>query len=141
MGGWTVILHVGAGLHSPSLFPAYKTLLNAACIQASHFLQSNEEGSTFNALINALKQLEDSPLTNAGVGSCLNLNGEVELDCSVMIGNNGAFGAVGAVTDLKNPSTLVHKLISENSKGLLPLGRIPPMYWNFTNYSQFDSPK
>ena len=124
--GWTVIVHAGAGHHSPSQFPSYKSLVVAACLQASSLLETQLPGTSLNALTSTLKILEDSPLTNAGLGSCLNLNGEVELDCSIMIGNTGAFGAVGAVKNVLNPSSIVHTLIIENSKGLLSLGRIPP---------------
>ena len=40
--------------------------------------------------------LQDSPLTNAGLGSNLSLTGTVECDASIMEGGGG-FGAVGAV--------------------------------------------
>jgi taspase (threonine aspartase 1) len=45
-------------------------------------------------------------------------------------GNNGSFGAVGAVRGVKNPVQLAASLLREEKKGRLPLGRIRPMYKN-----------
>lgn len=47
--------------------------------------------------INASFLLKDDPSTNAGRGSNFTEDGSVECDASVMDGNSGAFGAVGAV--------------------------------------------
>ena len=43
--------------------------------------------------------LQASTYTNAGIGSNLNLEGKVEEDASIMLGD-GTFGAVGAVPGL-----------------------------------------
>jgi taspase (threonine aspartase 1) len=57
----------------------------------------------------------------------LTLKGAVECDASLMTGKNGTFGAVGAVSNIKNPIVAVHQMVMEAEKGLLSLGRIPPM--------------
>lgn len=44
-----------------------------------------------------------------------------------MIGKSGTFGAVGAVSGIKNPIFVAHQMVSEAEKGLLSLGRVPPM--------------
>jgi taspase (threonine aspartase 1) len=44
-----------------------------------------------------------------------------------MVGKNGTFGAVGAVSGIKNPIITAYQMVSEAEKGLLSLGRIPPM--------------
>lgn len=41
--------------------------------------------------------LKDDPSTNAGRGSNLTEDGHVECDASLIDGDSGAFGAVGAV--------------------------------------------
>lgn len=41
--------------------------------------------------------MKDDPSTNAGRGSNLTEDGHVECDASIMDGDSGAFGAVGAV--------------------------------------------
>ena len=70
--------------------------------------------------------MEDSEMMNAGLGSNLTFNGIVECDASIMEGN-GNFGAIAAVTGVKNPIGLASRLIKEQRKGLSN-GRIPPMY-------------
>lgn len=42
--------------------------------------------------------LQDSPLTNAGIGSSLTLSGTVECDACMMDGRSLTLGAVGAVS-------------------------------------------
>lgn len=46
--------------------------------------------------------LKDDPSTNAGRGSNLTEDGHVECDASIMDGDSGAFGAVGAVPGIHN---------------------------------------
>lgn len=45
--------------------------------------------------------LKDDPSTNAGRGSNLTEDGRVECDASLMDGDSGAFGAIGAVPGIR----------------------------------------
>jgi beta-aspartyl-peptidase (threonine type) len=60
-------------------------------------------GAALDAAIAAVALLEDDPAFNAGLGSVLTEDGEVELDASVMSGETLAAGAVGAVRGVRNP--------------------------------------
>jgi taspase (threonine aspartase 1) len=46
---------------------------------------------------------------------------------SLFAKEDGAFGAVGALRGIKNPIQVAAKLVTEERKGRLPLGRIRPM--------------
>ena len=70
--------------------------------------------------------LEDAGETNAGFGSNLTESGTVEMDAGLMDGTSLLFGSVGAISGVKNPILVAQKLVEEQGKGLLPLGRVPP---------------
>ncbi len=54
--------------------------------------------------------------------------GTVEMDAGLMDGSRLLFGAVGAMPGVKNPILVAKQLVVEQNKGLLPLGRVPPMF-------------
>ncbi|KAJ2025134.1 hypothetical protein GGI06_000705, partial [Coemansia sp. S85] len=94
--GYYVAVHVGAGYHGPSKEPEYKAAMKSACRAAAALLGSG--GSASEAVACAISILEDSPATNAGIGSNLNRLGLVECDASIMSTHPDGFGAVGAST-------------------------------------------
>ncbi|XP_053527026.1 threonine aspartase 1 isoform X4 [Artibeus jamaicensis] len=62
------------------------------------------------------------------MGSNLNLLGEIECDASIMDGKSLNFGAVGALSGIKNPVSVANRLLCEGQKGKLSAGRIPPCF-------------
>ncbi|KAG0245119.1 taspase, threonine aspartase, 1 [Mortierella sp. GBA43] len=84
-----------------------------------------------------IRILEDDPVTNAGTGSNLNLNAQVECDASIMNGTTLGFGSVGAVSEFKNPISVAAKLLHESDQGPLSLGRIPPIMLVGSGVSQW----
>ena len=58
------------------------------------------------AVAAAVRHMEDEPLLNAGVGACLNFDGEVELDAGVMEGSDRRAGGVAGLRDVRHPVDL-----------------------------------
>ncbi|XP_029962525.1 threonine aspartase 1 isoform X3 [Salarias fasciatus] len=125
VGGF-VLVHAGAGYHSESKAKEYKHVCKRACQRAVDQLKAG--ALAVEAVAAALVELEDSPFTNAGTGSNLNLSGEIECDASIMDGKSLHFGAVGAIGGIRNPVLVANRLLSEAQKGKLSAGRIPPCF-------------
>ncbi|XP_049328432.1 threonine aspartase 1 isoform X2 [Astyanax mexicanus] len=121
-----VLVHAGAGYHSESKAKEYKHVCKRACLKAVDRLRAG--AMALEAVTAALTELEDSPFTNAGTGSNLNLSGGVECDASIMDGKSLDYGAVGALSGIRNPVLVARRLLSEAQKGKLSAGRIPPCF-------------
>lgn len=117
-------VHIGAGQHSEARTPLYLDICRAACKAGVEVLR--EGGTALDAAEKATIVLEDAGETNAGFGSNLTETGTLEMDAGLMDGSTLLFGAVGAITEIKNPIRVARKLVDEQAKGLLPLGRVPP---------------
>ncbi|KAL1500866.1 hypothetical protein ABEB36_006291 [Hypothenemus hampei] len=118
-----IAVHCGAGHYSTSKRKDYMVLSKRACRKAMNLLEKG--GTALEAIQEAIKVLENDPLTNAGYGSNLTLEGLVEADASTMNGENLVFGACGAVRNVKNPICLAYNINQEQLK-TLPLGLMPP---------------
>lgn len=99
----------------------------------------NQGKSSIDVVEAVTSILENSPLTNAGFGSTLTWDGDVECDASIMDGNTLKWGAVGAVSGVKNPITLARALC-EKQGTVLSFGRVPPWYVKFYKFKCFLSP-
>ncbi|XP_062090288.1 putative threonine aspartase isoform X1 [Humulus lupulus] len=121
-----VAVHVGAGFHSPSNEKALRSAMKRACLAGASVLKGS--GGCVDAVSAAIQVLEDDPSTNAGRGSNLNEEGSVECDASIMNGDTGTFGAVGAVPGVKNAIQIAALLVKEQMTKSTLLGLIPPMF-------------
>ncbi|GMP43262.1 hypothetical protein CsSME_00012694 [Camellia sinensis var. sinensis] len=122
-----VAVHVGAGFHAPSNEKALRSAMKRACLVAASVLRKGP-GGCIDAVSAAIQVLEDDPSTNAGRGSNLTEDGHVECDASIMDGDSGAFGAVGAVPGVRNGIQIAALLAKEQMLGSTLLGRIPPIF-------------
>jgi beta-aspartyl-peptidase (threonine type) len=76
-------------------------------------------GEAMDAVEAAVRALEDDPTFDAGRGSMLNLDGEVELDAMIMRGDDMQAGAVAAVRNIRNPVSLARRLLERGEHVLL----------------------
>ncbi len=126
----SLVAHGGAGVAGPREERSERRRGMLQAIRAGARVL-RQGGSALDAVVATVAALEDHPLFNAGYGSVLNTEGEVEMDASVMAatpddGQPGGFrlraGAVAAVSRVRNPVMLA-RAVMENTKHLLMVGR------------------
>lgn len=120
-----LVIHGGAGTISPSTMTpekeaAYQADLNKALNAGYKVLEQG--GSSLDAVTQAVKVMEDSPLFNAGKGAVYTFDGEHELDAAIMRGDTKAAGAVAGVKIVKNPIELARRVM-EKSEHVMLAGR------------------
>lgn len=117
---WSIVVHGGAG---PRRDQDQGEAARASCARAAEVGAAilARGGHALDAVEQAACFLEDDPLFNAGFGAVLNADGEIELDASVMNGEDLAAGAVAVVKTVKNPITLA-RLVMEKSPHVLLVG-------------------
>eukprot|EP00741_Cyanophora_paradoxa_P012482 tig00020610_g12061.t1 len=76
-------------------------------------------GSAMDAVEAAIRVLEDDPTFDAGTGSVLNEEGQVEMDAIVMDGATLKTGAVAAVQNIRNPVSLARQVMEQTRHCLL----------------------
>ncbi len=138
-----LVAHGGAGNAGPGKErPERRRAMMAAIRLGAKILCAN--GSALEAAVATVAALEDHPLFNAGYGSLLNSEGNVEMDASVMYAEpvfsdstgrgkrserahshtadyNVSAGAVAAVSRVRNPITLA-RAVMEHSPHILMAG-------------------
>lgn len=117
MNNFSIAVHGGAGtlvkgMMTPELESNYKNALKIA-LDAGYKLLS-EGKSSLDAVEEAVKLLEDSPLFNAGKGSVFTAKGTHEMDASIMDGKTLKAGAVSLVTGIKNPVCLARDVMEKS---------------------------
>lgn len=79
-------------------------------------------GTALDALEIAVRAMEDNPTFDAGRGSFLNQDGEVEMDAIIVNGQTLNFGAVAALRNLPHPITLA-RYVMEQTDHVFLVGR------------------
>lgn len=119
---FSIAIHGGAGTilreqMTPELETQIRSALEAS-VRAGHRVLE-QDGDALDAVIEAVKVLEDSHHFNAGKGSVLTSKEMVEMDASVMHGKQMEAGAVAGVRHIKNPIELARDVMKKSNHVLL----------------------
>ena len=117
MNPFSIAIHGGAGTllkgqMTAEKEAAYKSVLQQALDTGYAILERN--GSSLDAVSEAVKVLEDSPLFNAGRGSVFTATGSHEMDASIMEGQHLKAGAVSLLRGIKNPISLARDVMEKS---------------------------
>ena len=120
-----LVIHGGAGTITRANMSAeteaqYRAALEEA-LKTGHAILARG-GSSLDAVEATVREMEDSPLFNAGKGAVFNREGRNELDASIMDGRTRGAGSVAAVTIIRNPITAA-RAVMEKSKHVMLIGR------------------
>jgi L-asparaginase / beta-aspartyl-peptidase len=115
-----IAIHGGAGVRRADKPGARHREVLGRALDAGYALLKQGQ-SSLDAVCAAVLVLEDSPLFNAGRGSCYNADGEIEMDASIMEGADLRAGAVAAVRRIRNP-ILAARAVMESSPHVLLAG-------------------
>ena len=122
---YAMAIHGGAGVITRELLSAekekeYRKALNTALDIGEKILASG--GSALDAVAATVISMEDDPLFNAGKGAVFTHEGRNEMDASIMTGQELNAGAIGGVTNIKNP-ILAARAVLEKSEHVLLTGK------------------
>ncbi|MBX3703366.1 MAG: isoaspartyl peptidase/L-asparaginase [Steroidobacteraceae bacterium] len=117
-----IAIHGGAGVisrasMSPENERAYRADLERALDAGYGILEQG--GSSLDAIVTAVKILEDSPYFNAGKGAVFSHSGINELDAAIMDGATQKAGAVAGVKHVRNPIELARMVMERTPHVLL----------------------
>lgn len=119
-----IAVHGGAGVIpaaelTPERREAFRLALETAL--RAGFALMEARGASLDAVVAAVKVLEDDPLFNAGRGSVLAASGQHELDASIMDGRDLKAGSVAGVRHVRNPVELA-RLVMDRSPHVMLSG-------------------
>jgi beta-aspartyl-peptidase (threonine type) len=120
-----IIVHGGAGTISAERHDRCRAGVRAGAEAGQAVLEAG--GSALDAVVAAVRVLEDDPEFNAGTGSALTRDGTVETDACVMEGHTQRVGAVAAVPDLGKAVALARAVLDAGEHVILA----GPAAWRF----------
>lgn len=103
-----LVVHGGAGAWRGADRKAVEKAIRDAVVKG---MEQSRTGDSLDMVVEAVASMEDSGVFDAGVGSVLDMRGNVTMDAAVMRGRDLRAGAVAAVTYPKNPVRLARKVL------------------------------
>lgn len=121
-GPVTLVIHGGAGtIRKENMTPEKENAYHQALTIAldSGYAVLERGGKSVDAVIAAIRVMEDSPLFNAGKGAVFTNEGKNELDASIMEGSTLMAGAIAGVTTIRNPITAAYAVMTKSEHVML----------------------
>jgi beta-aspartyl-peptidase (threonine type) len=116
---WLLAVHGGAKEIEPEEEKAHREGCRLALQAGRAVLERG--GSALDAVEASVRALEADPTFNAGTGSALNADGEVEMCAALMSGIDLRIGAVGTIRGVRHPVG-VARLVMEEERAILLAG-------------------
>lgn len=114
---WSIVVHGGAGDVPPMAIRAHVAGCERAAAEGAKVLAAG--GSALDAVQRAVEALESDPLFNAGTGACLDADGHIALDASIMSGDDLRAGAVCALPAFEHPIAIARRVMEATPHVLL----------------------
>jgi beta-aspartyl-peptidase (threonine type) len=110
-GEWAVLVHGGAGDLQAERVDLHVAGCREAAAVAADMLRHG--ASALDAVERAVSVLEDNHCFNAGTGACLNAEGLIELDASLMEGSSLRAGGVCALPPFHHPIEIARAALED----------------------------
>ena len=122
---FVLLIHGGSGTIRRSKMTPEREIQYHSCLSDSltqGFKSLASGGSALEAVVSAIKTMEDCPLFNAGKGSVFTSEGLIEMDASIMDGKTLKAGSVAGVQRVKNPIGAALKVLT-NCEHVMLVGK------------------
>ncbi|MGI0493259.1 isoaspartyl peptidase/L-asparaginase family protein [Alkalinema pantanalense CENA528] len=119
--GYSLMIHGGAGALEDLKYEATEAEFRSSVLEILEAGRSRlaKGDRALDVVEYCVTLLEDNPLYNAGRGSVLNAQGQVEMDAALMDGQTLKAGGVTCVKGVKNPIALARQVLEQGDHVLL----------------------
>ncbi len=117
MQGSAIVVHGGVGIYGDEVSSEALGGVRKAVERGREILERG--GTALQAVLEAVRTLEDDPAFNAGTGSALTSDGTIENDASVMWGKDLTAGGVAVLSGFRNPVLVAEAVRAETPYVLL----------------------